>query len=402
VSDTSSRLRVLQIFSRYREYGGEEGSVYRIGDTLQSLHDVEYFLTSTAEQLGNTFWERALRFPRVLYNHEIAHRLERFQRVGRFDIWQIHNVFPAMSPVVYETAFKRGIPIIQYLHNYRLSCTNGFFLNHGKICTRCLGGNFQPAFTTACWHDSHLLSGLMGLVLARVRKIGTFEKVARWIAISSWQKKLHIEMGIPSDRIDVVPHFYSSSVEPPPLEPGGYALFVGRLSPEKGVNHLLHAWKMCADSRRRLVIMGDGPELPHLKALADQLNLSSVVFTGFLNADRQTSIWAGAAFVVVPSVWYEAFGMVVLESWARARPVVTYPIGSLTDLVHHERTGLLASANTPAALAAAMNRLFQDHDLCHNLGAAGRKELAEHYNREVWLKNIKSVYDKLNLPAPSK
>jgi glycosyltransferase involved in cell wall biosynthesis len=395
VSDTSARLRVLQIFSRYREYGGEEGSVYRIGDTLQSIHDVEYFLTSTADQLGESFAARALRFPRIFHNSEIARRLERFQRIGNFDLWQIHNVFPAMSPVVYQIAFERGIPIIQYLHNYRLSCTNGFFLNHGALCQRCIHGNFWPAFLTACWHDNHLFSGLMGLTLARVRQLGVFEKVARWIAISSWQKQLHIEMGIPSNRIDVVPHFFEPSSPPPPFPKDGYALFVGRLSPEKGARHLLEAWKICASSGRRLVIMGDGPELPGLKAFAHEQGLSSVAFTGFLNADRQAAIWAGAAFVVVPSVWYETFGMVVLEAWARSRPVIAHALGGLKDIIQHEHTGLLVNPGDPAALATSMNRLFDDSSLCSQLGAAGRSELEQKYTREIWLQNIKAVYNKL-------
>src|SRR5262245_33955106 len=104
---------------------------------MQEFADVEYFITSSREFLQSG----AVRMmaPFLAYrNPMIAKRLRRFQRMGRFDFWQIHNVFPVMSPEVYALAAKLGVPIVQYLHNYRMSCVNGFFLNHGEDCTRCI------------------------------------------------------------------------------------------------------------------------------------------------------------------------------------------------------------------------------------------------------------------------
>ena len=154
------RPRVLQIFNRYLEYGGEQGSVGRIGDTLQQIADVEYFLTSSDQLLGGRTPEEMVKAAAfAFHNPQVIGRLKRYQRIGRFDIWLIHNVFPAMSPSVYALAFKLGIPVVQYLHNYRMSCVNGFFLNHGETCTSCIHGNFSKAALTGCWHDSRLVSG---------------------------------------------------------------------------------------------------------------------------------------------------------------------------------------------------------------------------------------------------
>ena len=110
------RLKILQIFSRYLEYGGEEGSVFRIGDALQKHHEVEYYIGSTEELLGA---RKALSFfaPfRAWYNQSVARRLRRYQELGHFDIWQIHNVLPGLSPSVYQTAFSLEVPVIHYLH----------------------------------------------------------------------------------------------------------------------------------------------------------------------------------------------------------------------------------------------------------------------------------------------
>jgi len=209
------RLRILQIFSRYLEYGGEEGSVFRIGDALQDHHDVEYFIGSTEDLLGAGGRTSFLAPFRAWHNQAVAQRLRRYQELGKFDLWQIHNVLPGLSPSVYQAAFTLGVPIVHYLHNYRLSCTNGFFLNHGSPCERCLGGNFWPAFETACWRNSRLISGFMGLILRKIRQDGLFTKTAAWIAISEAQKQKHVAMGIPANRIHVIPHFYEHR-EPPP------------------------------------------------------------------------------------------------------------------------------------------------------------------------------------------
>lgn len=392
------RLRVLQIFSRYIHFGGEESSVFRIGDALQQNHDVEYFIGSTKEFLGSDIQSKVRAPFHAFYNLPIAQRLRKYQEIGNFDLWQIHNVLPALSPSVYQTAFDLKVPVVHYLHNYRMGCTNGFFLNHGKPCERCLGGNFWPAFQTACWRDSHLISGFMGVILRRVRSIGTFSKVAAWISISEFQKKKHVEIGIPAERIHNIHHFYESGTPPPPAPTSGDTLFLGRLSREKGVDLLLRAWAKVQNRNRRLVIAGTGPEESSLKKLASDLNLANVVFTGFLNKEQQVSLWSNSSALVVPSIWDEPFGMVVLESWAKERPVVAFAKGALPELIHHGVNGLLADPFSVEALAKNIQELIDKPDLGPRLGKAGNLRLKDEFNRTLWLSRIESVYEKV-VPA---
>jgi glycosyltransferase involved in cell wall biosynthesis len=389
------RLRILQIFSRYIHFGGEEGSVFRIGDALQQNHDVEYFIGSTKEFLGTDIPSK-IRAPfHAYYNLPIAQRLRKYQEIGNFDLWQIHNVLPALSPSVYQTAFDLNVPVVHYLHNYRMGCTNGFFLNHGQPCERCLGGNFWPAFQTACWRNSRLISGFMGLILRHVRSIGTFHKVAAWISISDFQKKKHVEMGIPADRIHNVHHFYESSTPPPPASPSGDTLFLGRLSREKGVDLLLRAWAKVRNANRRLVIAGTGPEESSLKNLASDLNLTNIVFTGFLDKEQQASLWSNSSALVVPSIWDEPFGMVVLEAWAKERPIVAYAKGALPELIRHGVNGLLADPFSIDDLAKNIQELIDKPDLGPCLGGAGNQHLKKEFNRKLWLSRIESVYQKV-------
>ena len=389
------RLRILQIFSRYIHFGGEESCVFRIGDALQDKHDVEYFIGSTKDLLGYDMQSKIRAPLNAYYNLPIASRLRKYQEVGNFDLWQIHNVLPGLSPSVYQTAFDLKVPVVHFLHNYRMGCTNGFFLNHGQPCERCLGGNFWPAFQTACWQNSHLISGLMGLILRRVRSIGTFHKVAAWISISDFQKKKHVEMGIPADRIHNIHHFFESSAPPPPTPASGDTLFLGRLSREKGVDLLLRAWAKVRNANRRLVIAGTGPEESSLKKLASDLSLANVVFTGFLNPEQQASLWSNSSALVVPSIWDEPFGMVVLEAWAKERPIVAYAKGALPELIRHGVNGLLADPFSIDDLAKNIQELIDKPDLGPCLGRAGNQHLKKEFNRELWLSRIEAVYEKI-------
>jgi len=387
------RRHILQIFNRYRQYGGEEGSVYRIGDALQEIHDVEYFISSTDEVMsGGRLRQTTIPF-RAIYNREIDAKLKQYQETGNFDVWMIHNIFPVMSPIVYERAIEWNIPIVHYLHNYRLSCVNGFFLNHGEPCQRCLSGNFWPAFATACWHESHFQSGWMGLVTSRIRAMPLFEKVFRWIALSEAHKLEHVRMGIPADRIKVIHHFFEAGEPPLPPSSTPTAIFVGRLSPEKGVSHLLEAWKLIAGGDRKLLIIGDGPERESLEREAR--GIPGVEFLGFVPRERQTYYWSQAQFSAVPSIWLEPFGMTVLEAWAKGRPVVAYRAGALPELIDDGKTGVLADLGDTEQLAGCMDRLLSRPEEAAAMGRAGAAELEARFSRRKWLDEIATVYNEL-------
>ncbi len=386
------RLRILQIFSRYIYFGGEEGSVFRIGDALQQNHDAEYFIGSTNDLLGGDVMDKIQAPFRAFYSLPVAQRLRRYQEVGNFDLWQVHNVLPGLSPSVYQIAFELKIPLVHYLHNYRMACTNGFFLNHGQPCERCLHGNFWPAFQTACWRDSHFISGMMGLILRRVRSIGTFRNTAAWVALSQAQRAKHVQMGIPEKRIHVIPHFYEPKGESIPPCPRGNILFLGRLSPEKGVDHLLQAWKLVRPNGRKLIIAGEGPEEPKLKALARKLALRDVEFVGFLKGDQQRVIWAQTAFSVIPSIWSEPFPLTFLESWTQDRTFVANRLGAMAEVVIEGKDGLLAEPFSPASLSAKIQELIENPDRCTEMGQAGKGRILNEFNRTLWLSRIESVY----------
>ena len=392
------RLKILQIFSRYLQRGGEEVFSEAFRRALGPSDTVENFEGSSAAWMGNAPLARFSLPGRIFHDSTVAASLRARQKSGSFDLWVIQNALPGLTPAVYETAFRLGVPVVHYLHNYRLGCTNGFLLNHGRPCERCLDGNFWPAFATACWRENRLISGMMGLVLRRVRALGTFHRVAAWIALNRGQKDTHMRMGIPPEKIHVVPHFFETRDSVPPPKPDGDILFLGRLSPEKGLDVLLRAWALVRPGTRSLVIAGTGPEEASLRDLAKALKLSSVRFAGFVAPEDQPALWAQTSFSVLPSIWHEPFPLSFLESWAHARPVVASRVGAMAEEVTEGVTGFLAEPFSENSLASKIQGMMDQPDQSVAMGLAGAKKVKEEHNRELWLQRIRQIFSNVLTP----
>jgi len=385
-------LKILQIFHRYLQYGGEEGSVTRIGDALDGIADVGYFISSSDQYVSNNYITKLKSAFSSIHNASLIKKLKAQQRIGKYDIWQIHNVFPFMSPSVYAEAFRLGVPVIQYLHNYRMSCVNGYFLNDGKDCKSCIRGNFLKAGMTACWRDSHLESAFGGVILKRMQMMETFQKVSGWIALSKKQKENHVMMGIPEEKIHIIPHFYEYSPEKTIDTIGKNVLFIGRLSKEKGVHLLLDGWKLVNQSDAMLVFMGDGPELKVLQARVKDEGIPNVRFLGFVKKEDQMDVWRESAFSVVPSIWDDPLPTVVFESWERGRAVIGSAKGGNIETIDHGVNGLKFSENSAVELAEAIGNLLGNPQLCSQMAASGIKKIKSTYHVKDWESKMSALY----------
>ena len=384
-----NRPKLLRIFNRYQQYGGEEKIVRQIGNALAELVSATAFEHSSDELLTGSLLKRVQAPFNVIYNYRILDRLRRLQLQHRFDVWEIHNPFPAFSPAVYDAALELGVRVIQYLHNYRFSCVNGMFLNQGEPCYRCIRGTFWPAFLTACWRSNRWASGIGGIALSRVRRL--FSSIKIWVAISEAQKRLHVEMGIPAERIRVVPHFLEAPIDVRPNVPDdGYFLFLGRLSPEKGLWQLLQGWRLLKAGPVRLVIAGEGPERSRLEHFCLEHGLQNVEFRGYVTARDQDALWQGARALIVPSIWEEPFGLVVLEAWAHGRPALVSNRGGLPEIVPDPAARF--SPDRPDEIAAILERYYTNSQDLSRMAGEGLARLRRNYSRAVWLSQISEVY----------
>lgn len=383
--------RVLQIFSRYLASGGEERVTQLIETALADDYQIDSFFGSTERMLGASPLQKITAPLRAMHNFEAAHDLEQLQKNNRYSLWLIHNVLPGLSPSVYATAFNHGVPVVHYLHNFRMMCTNGFLLNHGKPCTRCISGNYWPAFLSACWRNSRAASGMMGLIIGRIRALRTFRKVTAWVALNEQQKRMHVQIGIPADRIHVVPNFVEHIANPSAPNPNGDVLFLGRLSQEKGIDHLLRAWAGVHAANRRLLIAGSGPQSDSLRALARDLALPNVEFLGPVPREKHAALWARTAFSVIPSLWNEPFPMSMLESWSNMRAVVAPRLGCFGETIRHGTDGLLYEPYSVEALMQTLQRALDDASHVETMGRLGRQRIESEFSHTRWVERITQI-----------
>jgi glycosyltransferase involved in cell wall biosynthesis len=205
-----------------------------------------------------------------------------------------------------------------------------------------------------------------------------------FLAISRFVADQHVRAGLPPARIRVKPHFAAAG--PAREGPGEHFLYVGRLSEEKGVDTIVRAWGMTR-AAGDLVIAGDGPQMPRLRALAP----AGVRFLGALPAAGVPPLIARARAVLAPSICYEGAGRAVLEAYASGVPVLASRIGGLTEAVQDGGSGLLVAPGDPGAWAAAIDRLADD-DLSVRLGVGAAALWRERFTPEHGLTELEAAY----------
>ena len=173
------------------------------------------------------------------------------------DIAHFHNTFPQISPSAYAACRDNDVPVVQTLDNFRFICPGGLLLRDGRPCEDCVGSNLLPAMRHRCYRESLPATGALVWMLVRNRWHGTYTTlVNRYIALTEFAAGRLIAGGLPRDRMSVKPNFAPSGSKPGPGD-GGYVVYVGRLSAEKGLHTLISAWKLLPQIP--LKILGDGP-----------------------------------------------------------------------------------------------------------------------------------------------
>lgn len=367
-------MKVLLCHNHYQQPGGEDQVFADEGRLLEAHGHQVLRYTQHNDALDGMSRITAAR--KTLWNSQAAAEIGALVQRERPEIAHFTNAFPLISPAAYYAARRNGAAVVQSLHNYRLLCPNAVFLRDGRVCEDCLGRRFAwPGVRHACYHSSRAATGVVAALQTVHRMLRTWDRaVDRYIALTESAREKFIAGGLPADRLSVKGNF----VDPDPglgAGDGGFALFVGRLSPEKGLDTLLSAWRQLPG--RRLIIVGDGPLAPQVQAEA-----AANADIQWLGRQSRAEVleWLGrAACVIVPSLSYEMFGMVVVEAFARGTPVVASRQGALAELLEHERTGLHFTAGNPQQLAQAAGRVLADAALQARLRHSARAEYEQRH-----------------------
>jgi glycosyltransferase involved in cell wall biosynthesis len=369
---------VLVAHNHYQEGGGEDVVFEAEAALLESrghrvvryeAHNDDIGSMAAPRLAGRTFWStRSYRELRELIGRE------------RPSIAHFHNTFPLISPSAYYAAAAEGVPVIQTLHNYRLLCVNALLFRDGAACEDCLEGrSLWPGVRHACYRKSRAVSGVAAAMLTTHWKLRTWaRKVHTYVALSEFARGKFVQAGLPAERIRIKPNFLGVNAACGAGD-GGYALFAGRLSAEKGVEVLFEAWKRL-DGRLPLKIVGDGP-LAELVA-ERSAGMSSVEWLGARPRTEVISLLQGAALVVHPSLAYENMPIYLIEAFATGSPAIVSGHGALAEMVEDGAVGRHFAPGDAGDLAAKVAALMDDPGERERMSRQARKLFERSYTEE--------------------
>ena len=313
----------------------------------------------------------------------------------RPQVVHFHNTFPLISPAAYYAAKAEGVPVVQTLHNYRMFCPNGSFFRDGQVCEDCLGKAVPwSGVLHACYRKSRAETGVVAalLTLQRVLKIPN-DVVTLYISLTEFARQKCIQGGVPAEKIVVKPNF----VYPDPglgEGLGEYALFVGRLYPEKGIDTLLAAWEKLR-GKIALKIVGDGPLASQVVNAVERV--PSTEWLGRKSSEEVYELMGKAKMLIFPSKWYETFGRVAVESFAKGTPVIAANIGAVAELVESGRTGLHFAPGNPEDLAAQVEWVLRHPTELAQMRRESRSEFEAKYTAEQNYRRLMEIYQKVCL-----
>jgi glycosyltransferase involved in cell wall biosynthesis len=374
-------MKILIAHSRYQS--GEISGENRVVDDEAALlreggHEVELWAPTPAHGRGAS----AKLAGRAVWSTGAVAALRRRLRSRRPEIVHLHNLFPMLSPAVIRTAASEGAAVVMTLHNYRLLCLPATFLRDGRPCELCLGRMPWRGVRHACYRRSRAASAVLAMSLGLHRAAHTFDRVTRFIAVSSFVRTKYLQAGFPARRIIVKPNFVPEAVRR--SGSGDYFLFMGRLAPEKGLATLLRAWESVP---ARLVIAGEGEDERLLGGAS-----SNVEYRGQLTSAEVAAALAGAKALLLPSLSYEGAPRSLLEAYAAGVPVIASAVGSLPELIADGESGLLVPPSDPVAWQHAVKKLTEDATATR-MGANAHRLWAEQYSPQRALANIQAVYE---------
>lgn len=378
------------VHNHYLVRGGEDASFAAESELLRAGgHEVEVYVRDNEEiaQRGNlrtmadTIWSRQSR-------REVKSILAGKQ----FDVMHVQNFFPLVSLSVYGAAREAGVAVVQTLRNYRPLCANGMLMRENGPCEKCLGKAVGwSGIRHRCYRESLRGSAVLAGMNAWHRARGTYlREVDRFIVAAEIVRQKFLAGGFPDDRMRLKPNVVPDL---PNLNPGPRlrrAIFVGRLSQEKGLLPLVEAW-VAGDFDVPLVIVGSGPLEEELKELARPN--PSISFTGRLSVAEACREIAESELLLLPSICYETFGRTIVEAYAMGTAVISSRGTAPGDLVLEGKTGFLVRPGDSEDLRQKIRHFF---DLStadrKKMGQRGKEHYQANFGREENLKQLTAIY----------
>jgi glycosyltransferase involved in cell wall biosynthesis len=374
---------------------GHEVALFSMADPRGEATPYDQYFVPNVDFKNTAGWiGRAKLGAHAIYSVDARDRLRKMVQAFQPDLAHVRNIYHHLSPSILWELKKQGIPTIYHINDFKLICPVYNMVTNGHACDQSCTGKYWKMLSKGCY-DGPSSSATLLMAEAYIHHwIGSYGKcVDHFITPSRFAKDQLTKNGFSGDKITVLPHFQNLPEAAAPASADSPIFYFGRLSPEKGVDHLLRAMK--ALPQVQLQVAGDGPQRAGLEGLARTLSLENVEFIGHLTGKDLERRIAAARFTILPSLAYETLGKSILESYAWQRPVVASDLGSRRELVREGETGLLYPPGNVERLSGAISHLVQRPQQVQEMGIAGRQMVAMHHSPQAHYRELMQLYEQV-------
>jgi glycosyltransferase involved in cell wall biosynthesis len=380
-------MKILLVHNFYQQPGGEDQVFRAEAGILRNAGHTVVELTETNDRVKEM---SALALARAtIWNSDAYQRVYETAARERPAVVHFHNTFPLLSPAVYYAARRAGAAVVQTLHNYRFLCPAATLFRDGRPCEDCVGHLPWPGVLHACYRGSRTASAGIAAMLGFHRLRQTFSRqVDAFIVLNEFARQKFLRGGLPPEKLFLKPNF----VDPDPSfgDGGETFLFAGRLSPEKGIEILLAAWRESPDLPL-LKIAGDGPLRA---AVLDQIgSIKNAEYLGRIPHAEVLAAMKSSKALIQPSTWYEMFPVNVLEAFACGLPVIASDAGALPEIVSNRTNGLLFQSGNSKDLGRKVRLLASDSGLCCTLRKHARQAFERYYQGDLNVRLLVQIYE---------
>ena len=386
-------MRILQIHNKYRPGWGGEDTVVELEANLlrRHGHQVDRLSVWTGELNGASAAKLLAAGLGTTWSFRGYSAVKKEIRLHSPDILHVHNTFPLLSPSVFWAAASESVPVVQTLHNFRLTCANALLLREDEPCQKCVGRFPWPAIRHRCYRQSFWQTGAVTAKNVVHRWLGTYQtKVHAHIVLTEFSKEILVRSGLPRGRVFVKPNF-STDPGQPASSRRPRIVFAGEMSRPKGVHLLVEAWSSLAPRGYELMMVGDGPDRGHLERRHGAN--PSILWCGAQSREKVIEAVRASRWLVLPSLAYESFPMSVLEALSAGTPVIVPDHGAFTAILSDRKEGLFFSARNEKSLGVTLRRAMDatDDDWAQWSSSARDKYLRE-YTGRVNYPQLMSIY----------
>lgn len=386
--------------------GGSESYMLYLGEHLKKLgHEIEYFgMYDENNTVGNSigkytqnmdFHSKGL--ARFLYPFKIIYSREAKKKIMQViddfkpDIVHMNNINFQLTPSIIYGIKKRGVKLVQTVHDYQMICPNHLLYNFDKNtpCEKCVKGSHINCIKNKCIHNSTVKS-ILGVIEAKLYSLlKTYKKVDLFVCPSNFlENKLLSAKGYYKGKTKTIHNFIDKEkFSNTDRKEDSYIVFIGRLSKEKGIEYIAKTAKLLGEYT--FVIAGSGPDEGMLKGI-DNIKLA-----GFVTGNDLTELMGNAKLLLLPSVCYENCPLSILEAHSMGVPVVTMNSGGMAELVKDGVTGTLVNEPTPECIALKIKETIENEDYYKTIRENCKKERDNILSVESYCDILVGEYEKL-------